>query len=610
MKTKNTVKKFLFFTFVFSLISGSLYSQSRGFVQKRLEKKDHVALIIGNSAYPDAPLTNPVNDAEDVARVFSEMGFIVEKVLNADKEQMARAINSFKQKLQTANAAVFYFAGHGMQIDGENYLIPIGNTAATQITEESQVPYRAVNAGEILASMEQAKINFSLIVLDACRNNPIKGSGRGRVPGLASINAPAGSLVMYATQAGKTADDGIGTRNSPFTTAFIQHIKTPGLDVNLLPSMVTKTVSETTGGKQMPGSYIQLTQSFTFVPAYTPEELKAIKEGKLGELEKIRVQDAEAALRKAEEDAAMAKRQAEINALDKQIAELKTKTVQGSSTGDLDALILIVEEREKQQQELEALRKKAEAEQLAREKEIALLKEKERQAKSLKLNEDLQKYYRISRSEFGKDLKANAWNGILAAWGLAEGSIAIDDACALKKALGILKDCFADSRDGKTYGTVKIGNQIWMAENLNYITSSGSWCYDNNTSNCDKYGRLYDWETAKKVCPSGWHLPSDAEWSTLSNFVGSDSGKKLKSTSGWNSSGNGTDAYGFTALPGGYRYYSGNFSYIGDNGYWWSSTESGTTYAYSRGMGYNRSDVTRYDHNKPNGFSVRCVRDF
>ena len=172
-----------------------------------------------------------------------------------------------------------------------------------------------------------------------------------------------------------------------------------------------------------------------------------------------------------------------------------------------------------------------------------------------------------------------------------------------------IKGSFKDPRDGKTYKTVKIGTQTWMAENLNYNTNSGSWCYDNNTSNCTKYGRLYDWETSIKVCPSGWHLPSDAEWSTLTNYVGSDGGKKLKFTSGWNSSGNGTDTYGFTALPCGYRASDGTFDLIGESGFWLSSTEGNTSTAFNRTMGYGSSNVNRFSNLDGFDFSVRCVRD-
>jgi len=173
---------------------------------------------------------------------------------------------------------------------------------------------------------------------------------------------------------------------------------------------------------------------------------------------------------------------------------------------------------------------------------------------------------------------------------------------------------FTDSRDGKQYKIVTIGKQTWMAENLNY-NASGSKCYGNYESECQRYGRLYNWYTAKTACPSGWHLPSDAEWDALTVTVGGKetAGKFLKTTSGWNSGGNGTDKYGFTALPGGGGRSSNlgsKFLYIGDNGFWWSSSESRADFAaYCWGMSKD-DDVSRDDYGKDfDLFSVRCVQD-
>lgn len=169
---------------------------------------------------------------------------------------------------------------------------------------------------------------------------------------------------------------------------------------------------------------------------------------------------------------------------------------------------------------------------------------------------------------------------------------------------------FTDPRDQKTYKYVTIGKQVWMAENLAYKPSNGNyWAYDNDEGNVAKYGYLYDWQTAKNVCPTGWHLPSDAEWDQLTGFVGSNVGTKLKAKSGWSSNGNGTDDYGFSALPGGIRDYGGNFLGIGYYGNWWSSTEYTTFNAWYRGMSYDNGSVFRYDYSMSWGFSVRCVRD-
>jgi uncharacterized protein (TIGR02145 family) len=225
---------------------------------------------------------------------------------------------------------------------------------------------------------------------------------------------------------------------------------------------------------------------------------------------------------------------------------------------------------------------------------------------------------------------------------------------------------FTDPRDGKKYLTVKIGGKAWMAENMNYKTGK-SWCYDNKDSNCDKYGRLYDWKTAmKKACPNGWHLPNIEEWDILVGTVGGQelavmkvesqevtvtqvrgqevtdrkrqlearirelekkkekqkemagenqngankadiAGKPLKSTSGWERNENGTDVYGFSALPGGNRTTYGSFSHAGSNGYWWTATEYGSGGTNIRVAGYGRVIANRDD--KGDGYSVRCIGD-
>jgi uncharacterized protein (TIGR02145 family)/uncharacterized repeat protein (TIGR02543 family) len=186
---------------------------------------------------------------------------------------------------------------------------------------------------------------------------------------------------------------------------------------------------------------------------------------------------------------------------------------------------------------------------------------------------------------------------------------------------------FMDTRDGKTYKTVTIGSQVWMVENLNYdvpdVTSDA--CYNNNDANCEKYGRLYNWSTAmagasssstnpsrvQGVCPPGWHIPSDAEWTVLENAVGGSStaGTKLKSKSGWNSGGNGTNNYGWSALPGGYGISDGSFYDAGDFGRWWSATEYDANNAKRRNMGYSNGNVGWGYGYKTNLFSVRCVAD-
>ncbi len=179
---------------------------------------------------------------------------------------------------------------------------------------------------------------------------------------------------------------------------------------------------------------------------------------------------------------------------------------------------------------------------------------------------------------------------------------------------------FIDSRDGKTYKTVKLGNQIWMAENLNYETNSGSWVYKKNPSNETIYGRLYNWETATKACPFGWHLPSEEEWLVLREYMGGKSiaGAKLKEegTEHWQSPNKGaTNESGFSALPGGLRNQNNGFHYIGKHGQWWTSTWKDG--GFDTGMRYmdmsSKSTkllqyIGKMSFDKV-GLSVRCIKD-
>ena len=188
----------------------------------------------------------------------------------------------------------------------------------------------------------------------------------------------------------------------------------------------------------------------------------------------------------------------------------------------------------------------------------------------------------------------------------------------LAKATDDAENTFTDPRDGKVYKTVKIGDQVWMAENLAY-DAEGSKCYDNNPANGEKYGRLYDWETAMKVCPPGWHLPSEQEWEVLVDSAGGKkiAGKKLKAKNGWARNGNGTDEFGFSALPGGAggstRRFTDKFITIGTHGYWWGSNENenknkNNNAYYLRMM--NWREAVRFGfEDKSYLLSVRCVKD-
>ena len=182
--------------------------------------------------------------------------------------------------------------------------------------------------------------------------------------------------------------------------------------------------------------------------------------------------------------------------------------------------------------------------------------------------------------------------------------------------------------------SVQIGNQTWTIENLdtaNYrngdpipqvqdviawsILTTGAWCYyENKGENGTTYGRLYNCYAVndpRGLAPNGYHIPTDKEWTTLTDYLGGESvaGIKMKSNSGWQNNGNGTNTSGFSGLSGGFRDYYGNFNSFGGNGYWWSSTEYDFNFAWYRFMGHNNGNVTRSYSNNRFGFSVRCVKD-
>jgi uncharacterized protein (TIGR02145 family) len=184
---------------------------------------------------------------------------------------------------------------------------------------------------------------------------------------------------------------------------------------------------------------------------------------------------------------------------------------------------------------------------------------------------------------------------------------------------------FTDARDGKRYKTAVVGGKTWMAENLNYQPKTGnSWCYDGDKSFCDKYGRLYDWKTATKACPAGWHLPSRREWDSLGAAVGGEmrlgekydevdwhgAGKALKAKRGWiDPIGESGGDHGWAALPGGYRgYYDTVFCCANADGYWWTATENGNAHAYSRNMYYGNGYLSEKVFLNETGLSVRCVQ--
>ena len=224
--------------------------------QKRL------ALIIGNGLYHNGgALANPENDANDIGERLQTLGFDVMLYNNLDQRSFRIAIDEFGTRLAGYDIGLFYYAGHGIQVKGNNYLIPVD----ANLSSENDVEYDCVNAGRLLAKMEDAGSTTNIIILDACRDNPFERSWRRSThgQGLAFMTAPAGSLISYATSPGATASDGSGD-NGLFTTALLQYIDEPNLSLLEMFQKVRTYVRENSSGAQVPWESTSLEGNFYF----------------------------------------------------------------------------------------------------------------------------------------------------------------------------------------------------------------------------------------------------------------------------------------------------------------------------------------------------------
>jgi uncharacterized protein (TIGR02145 family) len=523
------------------------------FSQTTQQPQKKIALVIGNGNYNFSILANPENDAKAMKDALLNVGFSVIEYENLNQIQMKKAIDDFGDKLRSNEVGLFFYAGHGIQSKGYNYLIPVDAV----LKSEEDVEFNCVEANRILAKMEASGSKVNIVILDACRNNPFERSwtraATGR--GLALMDAPFGTLIAYSTAPGKTASDGSG-KNSPYTSAILESIKIPNITIIQMFQNVRSIVSQKSSKQQIPWESTSMTGDFYL---------------NTGENTTLEIQ----------------------------------KKVQGTPTNEISKL-------DGRKNDSTEIQKKV---QVTPTNEISKLDEGKNDS-----------------TEIQKKIQVTPTNEI----------------SKLNE-----RDYIIDSRDNERYKIVKIGTQIWMAENLKTtkyrnrdligtttpvtLNISGQsnpkyqWAYEGNENNVATYGRLYTWYAvtdSRNICPTGWHVPTDAEWTILTDYLtkngyvypgsGSDIGKSIANTSGWTTDGtvgnvghdqSNNNRTGFTALPSGYFGSIGTFREIGSSVNWWSSTEVSVTDAYSRNVAYDNSGVRRYENNKRVGFSVRCLRD-
>jgi uncharacterized caspase-like protein len=213
-----------------------------------------IALVIGNSAYREAPLRNPANDARAMAQTLRELGFTVLGHENATKRAMETAILAFGRRLADGGVGVFYYAGHGLQVRGRNYLMPVD----AEIDSEAATRIAAVDVDLLLEQMAEAKNRVNVVILDACRNNPFERRLRGASRGLAAVDAARGTLIAYATAPGSVAADGEGA-NGLYTEELLQALRVPGLKVEEVFKQVRVAVAKRSKGAQTPWESSSLT---------------------------------------------------------------------------------------------------------------------------------------------------------------------------------------------------------------------------------------------------------------------------------------------------------------------------------------------------------------
>jgi uncharacterized protein (TIGR02145 family) len=499
------------------------------------QTEKRIALVIGNSNYKNSGLlSNPGNDAELMAATLEELDFRVIKKVNADRQQMTQSIAEFWSELANYDVALFFYAGHGIQVKGINYILPVD----AKLSNIDMVSFEAISVNDVVNKFELYPNHTNIVILDACRNNPFRAWSRGGEIGFKAMNPGSGTIIAFATSEGSAASDGVG-KNGLFTEKFVQQIRKP-VPIETVFKNTRIEVQKASNNSQNPQEWTKLTGEFYFNNKSLPKGNNVVRSK----------DDAKLISGKINEKYGKINLSSEIEGevvLDNRTMDYISKSYTEKT---YDSILIGQHNIEIRGKEFQ----KHQITVLEGESSVVIFK--------------------------GSNSEVNV-NQLL------------------------------DPRDGKIYNTVKIGNQTWMAENLDF---SGGICYNNDNSNCDLYGKLYTLNDAKMVCPTGWHLPSEEEWDKMIIYLGGDkvAGGKLKEkgTEHWKSpNASATNESGFNALPGGRNGTnawdgSPQCKDIGISSEWWSYSK---WRSYS--LGYDKQSIGRITRSDWIGLSVRCVKN-
>lgn len=531
------------------------------------------ALLIGISDYsgswPDLPGVK--TDIYAVKSALEQHKFIVEVVENPTKQEMDRAISSFIARHGQANGnrLLFYFGGHGHTIntsygDKLGYFVPAD--APNPNIDEASFQSSAMEMAQIEIYAKRVQSKHALFIFDACFSGSLFATTRA-IPQIISYKTtePIRQFITSGTENEQVPDKSI------FREQFVSALTSDMADGNRDGYLT---------GSEL-GDFLQTTVTNYSYNSQHPQ------------FGKIR----NPMLDKGDYVFIVPGHDMDIHAMSKEQTPVLGDVIEIKSTGSIELTSQI--------------------------KGILILDGKE--LGEVATNTIVPINNIMVGDHFLEIDGADKWNRSITVYRDQTTRVVALAASNDLKYEGARSGGFTDTRLNEEYKWIKIGDQIWMAENLDFKTREGSWCLDDDEANCSMYGRLYDWETANHVCPDGWHLPTDEEWKDLerslgmsiketdkTSFRGSREGGKLKSDEQdtWKAPNKGaTDEYKFEALPGGYRMGSGEYKGLSQSALFWTATENGRVQAKCRELYYGRSDIYRDNAEKNNGFSVRCIKN-
>src|SRR5262245_8050656 len=259
----NWFNRFLYLVATLVLVFSPLFSAPQQDFRLKLisEEREFIALVIGNDAYPKSPLQNSNNDAKAIAKLLEQLGFQVSLALDINLKEMEKAIDRFITDLKPGSVGLFYYAGHGIQVEGENYLIPTDFT----LKDEADAKYTSYSASRLNERMEKTGSRLNIIILDACRNNPFLPS-RSASRGLAIMSSGQGTFIAFATAPGRTASDNPKGANGLFTGHLLETMREPGLSLEQVFSKVREKVATASNGRQIPWTSSSVIGEFNFNP--------------------------------------------------------------------------------------------------------------------------------------------------------------------------------------------------------------------------------------------------------------------------------------------------------------------------------------------------------